>query len=74
MHMRARCFCKIVFFLLLTSVLRGRARRAHGRNVAVGAAAGDHRVRVLHRLPRRLRVPERHLRTDRQRGSELSSR
>jgi hypothetical protein len=48
--------------LSLTSRLGG-ARRPQRRNVAVGAPPGDRRVRVLHRAPRRLRLPERHLRT-----------
>lgn len=48
----------------LTSRRLGGAGRAQRGNVAVGAAAGDHRVRVLHRAPRRLRVAERHLRDE----------
>jgi len=54
----------LVWFLgSLTSsrLLRG-PRRAERRNVAVGAPAGDHRVRVLHRPRRRIRVPENDLR------------
>uniref|UniRef100_A0A0A9DA22 Uncharacterized protein n=1 Tax=Arundo donax TaxID=35708 RepID=A0A0A9DA22_ARUDO len=39
---------------------RRRPRRSHRRNVAVGAPAVDHRVRVLHCSLRRLRVPENH--------------
>lgn len=39
---------------------RRRTRRPHGRNVAVGSPAADRRVRVPHRLPRGLRLPERH--------------
>ena len=47
--------------LSLTSRLGG-ARRPQRGNVAVGAPPGDRRVRILHRAPRRLRLPERHLR------------
>ena len=47
--------------LSLTSRLGG-ARRPQRGNVAVGAPPGDRRVRILHRAPRRLRLPECHLR------------